>query len=103
MRNSLLLHFREKFGNRQKRATLTNAFNDDLTDCVEVYTPASYLNHFGNGAGLFRSAKMLRPYLEGHRNLNPDVVQAVLQGLEEFQEKIASDCELECDNGLRYF
>ena len=101
MINSLLLNFREKFG-RQKRATLTNAFNDDLTDCVEVYTPASYLNHFGNGMGLFRSAKMLRPYLEGHRNLNPDVVQAVLQGLEEFQEKIASDCELECDNGLRY-
>ena len=66
---------------------------------MEVYTPASYFkNHLFNGEGLFRSAKMLQPYMQG-RELNPLVMKAILQGLEEFQEKLALECDEVCKEG----
>ena len=46
---------------RQPRKKLVQAaFNDDLTDCVEVYTPFSALGHLGNGQGLFRHFRYAR-------------------------------------------
>ena len=40
----------------------------------------------------------LQPYMQG-RELNPLVMKAILQGLEEFQEKLASECDGVCKEG----
>merc|ERR1712066_293305 len=83
-------------GVRQPRKSLLQAaVNNDLTDCVEVFTPFSAFGHLGNGEGLFRhyrSAKSLfQPYF-GSEEPSPLMLQAILQGLEEFQEKMSFEC-----------
>lgn len=48
------------FEPRLNTGLVTAAFNDDLTDCVEVFTPFSAFSHLGNGEGLFRNARDAR-------------------------------------------
>ena len=60
---------------------------------MEVFTPFSAFSHLGNGQGLFRSAKALRPFLDEGQELSPIMVKAILEGLREFQDKIAQECE----------
>ena len=84
---------------RINTALFTNAFNNDLTDCVEVFTPAGVFGHLGNGEGLFRSAKMLKPYLSKGQELTPLMMKAVMEGLEEFQNKLAEECDFQCNDG----
>ena len=74
---------------------LTQAFNNDLTDCVEVFTPFSAFGHLGNGQGLFRSARsLIQPYF-GAEEPSPLMLKAILEGLQEFQAKISAECEEE--------
>ncbi len=78
---------------RANAGLVTAAFNNDLTDCVEVFTPFSAFSHLGNGQGLFRSARALaRPYFETDEP-SPIMLKAVLTGLQTFQEKIADECK----------
>ena len=63
-----------------------------ISDCVEVFTPFSAFSHLGNGQGLFRSAKALQPYVQEGLELNPIMVKAILEGLQEFQDKISEEC-----------
>lgn len=86
------------FEPRLNTALVTAAFNDDLTDCVEVFTPFGAFSHLGNGQGLFRSARMLaRPYF-GDGEPSPLMVKAILQALQEFQEKIAQECRCQIED-----
>ena len=82
---------------RVNTALVTALVNDDLTDCVEVFTPFSAFSHLGNGQGLFRSAKSLQPLFAaggfGSGEPSPLMVKAILEGLEEFQEKISAECD----------
>ena len=64
-----------------------------ISDCVEVFTPFSAFSHLGNGQGLFRSAKALQPYVQEGLELNPIMVKAILEGLQEFQDKISEECQ----------
>ena len=59
---------------------------------MEVFTPFSAFTHLGNGQGLFRSAKTLQPYVQEGLELNPIMVKAILEGLQEFQDKISEEC-----------
>lgn len=89
------------FEPRLNTALVTAAFNDDLTDCVEVFTPFGAFSHLGNGQGLFRSARALaQPYFDGEPS--PLMVKAILQALQEFQEKIAQECHCQMpdDNSM---
>ena len=46
---------------RQPRKKLLSALtNNDLKDCVEVFTPFSAFGHLGNGEGLFRNYRSAR-------------------------------------------
>ena len=46
---------------RQPRKKLVSKLvNNDLTDCVEVFTPFSAFGHLGNGQGLFRHFRHTR-------------------------------------------
>jgi hypothetical protein len=69
------LHIESGSG-RQLLTKLTNAFNNDLTDCVEVFTPISAFSHLGNGQGLFRSGKAI-PYFE---KVSPAMIDAIMKG-----------------------
>ncbi len=62
---------------RQLTNKITSAFNNDLTDCVEVITPFSVFGHLGNGQGLFRNARAM-PYETG--NITPEQLSVILQG-----------------------
>ena len=74
---------------------LASAFNGDLKDCVEVFTPFSAFQHLGNGQGLFRQAKsLIRPYF-GAQEPSPLMMKAIYEGLREFQEKIEAECDSE--------
>jgi len=84
-------------GVRQPRKKLLSALtNNDLTDCVEVFTPFSAFGHLGNGQGLFRNYRSARslfqPYF-GDQEPSPLMLQAIMQGLEEFQEKMSTECD----------
>ncbi len=59
--NTALFDIGGESSGRQLPQKITNAFNNDLTDCVEVITPFSAFGHLGNGQGLFRSGRAM-PY-----------------------------------------
>lgn len=78
---------------------INSAFNNDLTDCVEVYTPASIFSHLGNGQGLFR--KRSTHHMAGMiQSPSPEFAKAILLGMEAFQGKIASYCDNQIDCSL---